>query len=279
MNDKINRDIQSLPLGVGGKTPFRAGASGSGIWDADLYNDKHSFVAKYGEDVLGWLAPQKDEGILDVGCGTGMLTEKIAETGAIVTGIDASPEMIAKAKKAYNNIEFFVKDASNFSLNKKFDAAFSNAAFHWIKNQQQLLQCIYDTLKTGGRLVYEMGAKHNIESIHNAVKKVLINEGLEENTKIEVNYFSSAAEQAIMLEKIGFTISNIIQFDRPTELIGEDGMKNWIIQFAQAFFKNIPKEKAENIIEKAVVILKETNYENGKWYADYKRLRVKAIKK
>lgn len=249
------------------------------IWNTSLYNEKHSFVAKYGEDVLGWLAPQNGEQILDVGCGTGTLTEKIAESGAIVTGIDASPEMVAKAKQAYPNIKFFVKDASNFSFDKKFDAVFSNATFHWIKNHQQLLHCLYYALKTGGTLVYEMGAKHNIESIHNAVKKVLIDEGFEANTNIEVNYFSSAAEQATMLEKVGFTVSNIIQFNRPTELVGEDGMKNWIIQFSQAFFKNISKEKIENIIDKAVIILKETNYENGKWYADYIRLRVKAIKK
>jgi len=257
--------LSYLPLGEGG-------------WDADLYNDKHAFVAKYGEDAMGWLVPQKGEHILDVGCGTGTLTEKIAESGAIVTGIDASPEMIAKAKQAYNNIAFFVKDASNFSLDTKFDAAFSNAAFHWIKNQQGLLQCIYDCLKDGGRLVYEMGAKHNIESIHNAVKSVLIDEGFELNTKIEVNYFSSAAEQATMLEKAGFTVSNIIQFDRPTALVGEDGMKNWIIQFGRAFFKKIPSGKVETIVNKAVAILKQTNYENGKWYADYKRLRIKAVK-
>jgi trans-aconitate methyltransferase len=248
-------------------------------WNAALYDNKHSFVAKYGEDVLGWLAPKKDEHILDVGCGTGTLTEKIAEAGAIVTGIDASPEMIAKAKQAYNNIEFFVKDATDFSFDKKFDAVFSNATFHWIKNQQQLLQSIYNNLKQGGRLVYEMGAKHNIESIHHALKKILIEEGFEANTKIEVNYFASAGEYAMMLEKIGFTISTIIQFERPTELVGEDGMKNWIVQFCQSFFKNIPQEKVENIIDKAVAILKQTNYENGKWYADYIRLRVKAIKK
>lgn len=248
-------------------------------WNATLYDNKHSFVAKYGEDVLGWLAPQQEESILDVGCGTGMLTEKIAEAGATVTGLDASPEMITKAKQSYNNIEFVVKDASNFSFDKKFDAAFSNATFHWIKDQQNVIQCIYDVLKSNGRLVYEMGAKHNIESIHNAIKKVLINEGFEANTNIEVNYFSSVAEQATILEKTGFTVANILQFDRPTELVGEDGMKNWIIQFAQAYFQNIPKEKAETIIDKAVAILKETNYKNGKWYADYIRLRVKAIKK
>jgi trans-aconitate methyltransferase len=246
-------------------------------WNATLYDNKHSFVAKYGEDVLGWLAPKEGEHILDVGCGTGTLTEKIAEAGAVVTGIDASQEMIAKAKQAYNRIEFFVKDATDFSFDEPFDAAFSNATFHWIKDQQQLLQCIYNNLRAGGRLVYEMGAKHNVESIHNAVKKVLIEEGFEENTSIQVNYFASAGEHAAMLEKIGFTVSGIIQFDRPTELVGEDGMRNWIIQFGQSFFKNIPAEKIEIILDKSVAILKETNYKNGKWYADYIRLRVKAI--
>ena len=268
MNDKINRDVQDSPLGDRGMK-----------WNATLYNSKHAFVAKYGEDVLGWLAPQKDEHILDVGCGTGTLTAKINESGAIVTGIDASPEMIAKAKQAYPAIKFFVKDATDFLFDKKFDAVFSNATFHWIKNQQQVLQSIYNNLKEGGRLVYEMGGKHNIESIHNALKKVLFREGFKNNINIAVNYFSSAAEQATMLEKVGFTVSNIIQFDRPTVLIGEDGMKNWIIQFAQSYFQNISKEKTENIIDKAVAILKETNYKNGKWYADYIRLRVKAVKK
>jgi trans-aconitate methyltransferase len=291
ITNQINKThFQYSPSEAGGIPPFRVGANsplepaptsrgdgGTEVWDADLYNNKHSFVAKYGEDVLGWLAPQKDEHVLDVGCGTGTLTKKISETGAIVAGIDASPEMIAKAKQAYPDIEFFVKDATDFSLNKKFEAAFSNAAFHWIKDQQKVLQCIYNSLKPDGRLVYEMGAKHNVESIHNVLKKVLIEEGFEQNTNIGVNYFSSAAEQATMLEKAGFTISNIIQFDRPTELVGEDGMKNWIIQFGQAFFKNIPQDKIETILDRSINILKETNYKNGKWYADYKRLRVKAI--
>lgn len=82
-----------------------------------------------------------------------------------------------------------------------------------------------------------------------------------------------------MLEKIGFTISNIIQFERPTELVGDDGMKNWIIQFGGAFFKDISDGEIENILDESVEILRESNYKEGKWYADYIRLRVKAIKK
>jgi trans-aconitate methyltransferase len=247
-------------------------------WNVDLYNDKHSFVSKYGEDVLGWLHPQKDERILDVGCGTGTLTEKITEPGAIVTGIDASVEMIEKARENFPAIQFFVKDATDFSFDTPFDAAFSNAAFHWIKEQSKVLQCIYNNLINGGRLVYEMGAKDNVQNIHHAVKKVLRQRGWGNNADIEVNYFSSAAEQATTLERTGFTISNIIQFERPTELIGEDGMKNWVIQFCSAFFKNIPVAEIENVIDESVELLKESNYKNCKWYADYIRLRIKAIK-
>ena len=256
-----------------------SGAEGIVEWDPVLYDQKHSFVAKYGEDVLRWLDPQEGEKILDVGCGTGTLTAKIGEDGASVVGIDASSEMIAKAKTAFPDIQFFVKVATDFSFSESFDAAFSNATFHWIKEQGKAIQCIYNNLRPGGRFVYEMGAKHNIENIHDALKKVLADEGFEENTQIELNYFSSPAEQAVLLEGAGFTIAKIIQFERPTELTGEDGMKNWIIQFCHPFFNNIPHKKAADIIDQSVSILKETNYENGKWYADYIRLRIKVIKK
>jgi trans-aconitate methyltransferase len=208
--DNINKEVQRSPLGDGGMK-----------WNASLYDNKHSFVAKYGEDVLGWLAPKKDEHILDVGCGTGTLTEKIVEAGAIVTGIDASPEMVAKAKQAYNNIEFFVKDATDFSFAEKFDAAFSNATFHWIKDQQRLLQSIYNNLKQRGRLVYEMGAKHNVESIHNAVKKVLIEESFQANTNIEVNYFSLLQNTLLCLKKLALPFRILFSLT---------GQQNWLVK-------------------------------------------------
>lgn len=124
-----------------------------------------------------------------------------------------------------------------------------------------------------------MGGKHNIESIHNAVKKALAEAGWQDNVTAKSNYFPSVAEQAILLEQAGFTVSKLAYFERPTELSGEDGMKNWIIQFCTFFFKNIPAEEVEQIINKAVAYLKTTNYKNGTWYADYIRLRIKAVKK
>lgn len=248
-------------------------------WNTELYNSKHNFVAKYGEDVIAWLEPKEGEHILDVGCGTGNLTEKLSESGALITGIDASEEMIAKAKQTYPNIEFFVKDATDFLFEEKFDAAFSNATLHWINEQLKALRCIYIALKPGGRFVFEMGGRHNVESIHNAVKKVLGEQGFDNNAKAPSNYFPSVAEQCVLLEQAGFTVANVAYFNRSTKLVGEDGMKNWIIQFCAFFFKNIPQQQVEKIIDRAVAYLLPTNYKDGIWYADYVRLRIKAVKK
>jgi trans-aconitate methyltransferase len=247
-------------------------------WNADLYSTKHNFVFKYGEDLISWLQPKAGERILDVGCGTGELTYELSKTEATMVGIDASKQMINKAKQQFPDIQFFVKDATNFSFEEPFDAAFSNATLHWINDQLKALQCINNSLKDGGRFVFEMGGKHNIESIHNAVRKAMEEAGLKDTIPAVSNYFPSVTEQAQLLERAGFTITDVVYFKRPTVLQGEDGMRNWIIQFCTFFFTRISPEDTEEIIRKAVKILRPTNYKDGVWYADYVRLRVKAIK-
>src|SRR5262249_12493396 len=101
-------------------------------WDSTFYDQKHSFVTKYGEGVMELLATMAGERILDVGCGTGHLTHLIAQTGAVVTGLDNSAEMIRAAEASYPNIRFIIADAANFSFDEPFDAIFSNAALHWV---------------------------------------------------------------------------------------------------------------------------------------------------
>lgn len=247
-------------------------------WNAELYNQQHNFVYKYGENVIEWLNPRFGEKILDVGCGTGQLTDIIHNAGAIVTGIDASPEMIRSAKENYNNIKFFVKDATDFSFEEKFDAVFSNATLHWVNKQTEALQCIYNVLKEGGRFVFEMGGKHNIDSIHDAIKNAMKEEALFNEIPGENNYFPSVAEQCRLLEEVGFTVSDVMYFKRPTKLEGEDGMKLWIDQFCGFFFKNVSSGLTEKIKLKAIESLRKTNYQKGNWNADYVRLRIKATK-
>ena len=247
-------------------------------WNADLYSTKHNFVFKYGEDLINWLQPKEGERILDVGCGTGELTNELSKSGATIVGIDASEQMIRRAKEQFPDIEFFVKDATDFSFSEPFDAAFSNATLHWINAQLKALQCIYNSLKEGGRFVFEMGGKHNIESIHNAVKKAMEEAGLKNKIPSVSNYFPSVAEQTNLLEQAGFTVTDVAHFKRPTVLQGEYGMRNWIVQFCTFFFTQISPEEKEKVINNAVEILRATNYKHGTWYGDYVRLRVKAIK-
>lgn len=248
-------------------------------WDSQLYNEQHRFVSDYGSDVLQWLAPKTGESILDVGCGTGDLASKIQEAGAIVLGIDASAEMVALAKKEYPTIQFEQKDASQLDYNREFDAVFSNATFHWIENQRGLLKGIYKGLKHGGRLVAEFGGKGNVKSIVDAIATAAKELGLEHRVIANFWFFPSISHYANLLESTGFETEQIWLFDRPTKLVGEDGMLKWINQFAQHAFVNLNEDEKTAVTEEAIKILKPNYFKNGEWTADYRRLRIKAIKK
>ena len=248
-------------------------------WDSTLYNEQHRFVSNYGADVLQWLDAKAGEHILDVGCGTGDLAAKIQECGATVSGVDTSADMIELAKKTYPTIQFEQKDAAALDYNREFDAVFSNATFHWIENQRGLLRGIFKGLKHGGRLVAEFGGKGNIKSIVDAIETAAKQLGLEHRVISNFWFFPSISHYATLLESTGFEAEQIWLFDRPTKLNGEDGMLNWINQFAQHAFVNLNEEEAKAVTDLAVSILKPTHFKNGEWTADYRRLRIKAIKK
>ncbi len=138
-------------------------------WDAALYDDRHSFVWKRGAALIELLAPRSGEWVLDLGCGTGHLTAKIAEAGAEVIGIDSSPEMIEEARRLYPGLPFGVGDARDFHFDEPFDAVFSNAVLHWIKPPEEAVACVRRALKPGGRFVAEFGGRGNVAAIIGAL--------------------------------------------------------------------------------------------------------------
>lgn len=248
-------------------------------WDNKLYNKQHHFVSEYGADVLQWLDPKNGEHILDVGCGTGQLVAKIAEKGALVLGTDASESMIATAKENYPLLKFEVVDGTQLPYSEDFDAIFSNATFHWIDNQEELTKRLFNSLKQGGRLVAEFGGKGNVKSITDAVASAAKNLGLGSKLLTDFWFFPSISTYTTLLEKNGFEVDQAWLFDRRTPLKGDRGMHDWITQFAPHAFKNMHNEEIEAIKDLAVEILKPNHYKNGKWLADYKRLRIKAFKR
>lgn len=247
-------------------------------WNADLYDNKHDFVSKFGEGVVALLQPQPGEKILDVGCGTGDLAHKIQQAGAKVIGIDSSETMIAQAKEKYPQIQFTVKSATDFYYQDQFDAIFSNATLHWVLEKEKAIKCIYKSLRPGGRFVAEFGGKDNVGGIVRALRMVLSDHQFNKQVKRNIWYFPSIAEYATLLEKAGFRVTYAVHFDRETELTGEGGMQNWLKMFAPGILEGLNESAIQTVVEETESQLWPTHFRDGKWYADYKRLRVVAIK-
>ena len=109
-------------------------------WNATLYDNKYDFVAEYGKGLLEYIPQNKNQCILDLGCGTGTLIVQLNNLAKTVIGVDQSESMIKKAQEQYSNIEFRVCDALALPFESQFDVVFSNAVFHWIKDHEKGLE-------------------------------------------------------------------------------------------------------------------------------------------
>jgi trans-aconitate methyltransferase len=247
-------------------------------WDAELYDEKHSFVWKMAAGLLELLEAKSGERILDVGCGTGHLTAKIAANGAQVTGVDQSPEMIQEARAAYPALRFEVMDARQLTLSEKFDAVFSNATLHWIKEPHRAVESIARVLRSGGRFVAEFGGKGNVAGVMAAVERAWPKAGL----PLPVPnpwYYPTLAEYASLLEKHGLEVTYGLLFDRPTPLEdGDRGLLNWLEMFGGALMEKLSKEQRERLLEEIQREARATLYRDARWVLDYRRLRVVAKK-
>ncbi len=234
-------------------------------WDAALYERGHSFVWKLSGGMVELLAPQSGERVLDVGCGTGQLTAKIAEAGAEVFGIDSSPEMIAQASANYPDLQFAAADITHYRAESPFDAVFSNAVLHWVHDAEAAVRAIAGALRPGGRFVAEFGGKGNVAAIL---------EALHELTGIANPwYFPSIGEYAPILERNGLEVSQAFLFDRFTRTEDPNtGLRDWIRMFGRGW----PNE--EVFLAAMEERLRSRLYRDGAWFIDYRRIRVVAVK-
>ncbi|BCX02750.1 MAG: methyltransferase type 11 [Candidatus Roseilinea sp.] len=245
-------------------------------WNVALYDGQHSFVTQYGKALLDLLAPRPGERILDVGCGTGHLTKRIADCGATVIGLDNSPNMIAAARCAHPDVTFVLADARDFTFDEPFDAVFSNATLHWVTPPEAAARCIADALKPGGRFVAEFGGAGNVAHITNAIR----------NTRYALTgedhphgwFFPSIGAYASLLETYGLEVQAAWLFDRPTPLEGEDGLRHWLTMFGGEMLRGLAAEEIAHVTAQAERTLRTTHYRDGQWFADYRRIRIVAVK-
>lgn len=247
-------------------------------WEAEKYDVAMNFVSAFGASMLDVLKPQTGERILDFGCGTGDLAARIAESGAQVTGVDISPEMVERARKKYPQVRFECADGTSWRPDGKYDAVFSNAALHWMKDAEGAAATMAACLRPGGRLVAEFGGHGNVSRIMAAMKTTLDQHG-RGGAFVDPWYFPTVGEYATLLEKHGFEVGHAMLFDRPTPLEeGEQGMVGWYRMFGHVLVAGATEEEATRYYKEASERLKDELYENGRWRADYRRIRIEAIK-
>jgi trans-aconitate methyltransferase len=243
-------------------------------WNPETYAQNARFVSDLGEPLLQLLAPQAGDLILDLGCGDGVLTQRIVAFGCTVYGVDASFAQIKAARKTA--LAVLVMDGHRLCFKQRFDAVFTNAALHWMKQPERVIAGVWNCLKPGGRFVGEFGGQGNVETIrsalHNALRKRRIDPAV-----VDPWYYPTPEEYSRLLSAAGFAVEYIELIPRPTRLPGD--IWSWLEIFAQPFVHAVPKEDRQSFLEEVRSQLEPRLRDAaGDWLADYVRLRFKTRK-
>lgn len=245
-------------------------------WNAADYAANAGFVPALGNAALELLAPKPGEAILDLGCGDGVLTKRIADAGADVLGVDASEAMLAAARGFGLQVE--VADGQALPFDRRFDAVFSNAALHWMPNQQAVAEGVFRALKPGGRYVGECGGFMNIAAIRTALRAVLKAHGYSPESGGGQTYLTAEAFTAIQ-QAAGFGEVEAGLIARPTPL--PTGIRGWLKTFRAGFLdeSGVPEAARARVIDEIEALLVPVLRDGaGNWQADYVRLRWQAQK-
>ena len=242
------------------------------IWNAEGYAEHARFVSDLGMPVVKLLAPRPGEKILDLGCGDGALTEKIAAAGCPVIGVDASFELVKAARN--RGLQALVVDGQDLCFPSIFDAVFSNAAMHWMKRPDDVIAGVFRALRPGGRFVAEMGGFGNIAKIMAAIEAAMARRGL---NAVEFSpwYYPTADQYRDKLEAAGFVVGSMELFSRPTRLPSD--FSDWMATFAGSFLRAVA-DAATFVEEVKAALQSELRNADGRWTADYVRLRFAAFK-
>ena len=246
-------------------------------WSPTDYANNAAFVPALGGAALDLLAAQPGELIVDLGCGDGVLTRRIMEVGARVIGLDASPDMVEAARS--RGIDAFVADAQALDLTQQafrfgqFDAAFSNAALHWMLEPLAVATGVYAVLRPGGRFVGEMGGAGNLAAIRQALRDVLTAAGYALPDE-DPQWYASALDFVSLYEAAGFTEVRAELIQRPTPL--PNGIVPWVLTFRRGMLDMAGVPEAERSLVASAVerrLAPTLQRPDGSWFADYVRLR------
>ena len=245
-------------------------------WSAAGYAQHAHFVPALGEAVFDLLHARPGERILDLGCGDGVLSGRIAALGVELVGVDSSPDMVEAARR--RGIDARLIDGERLPFQSAFDAVFSNAALHWMKQDPDaVIAGIHRSLKAGGRFVGELGGHGCVAAISVAIVAALERRGVQNAERTIPWFFPTAEEYRARLERGGFIAERVDLIPRPTLL--PTGMRGWLHTFAVPFTVLVPEPDRDSFLDEVVARLAPVLCDSrGQWTADYMRLRFVARK-
>jgi trans-aconitate 2-methyltransferase len=191
-------------------------------WDAVAYDRLGSPMTKWGETVVGWLELDGDERVLDAGCGTGRVTERLLERlprGRVIA-LDGSTAMVDRAHTRLapyvDRIEYVVADLSRaLPIHEPVDAILSTATFHWILDHDALFANLAAVVRPGGQLAAQCGGAGNTASIETALRE--LGEDFEGR-----KHFATPDNTRTRLERAGFSEIETWLQEEPTDLEPDD---------------------------------------------------------
>ena len=243
-------------------------------WDPESYARNARFVSELGSPVVELLAPRPGERILDLGCGDGVLSKKLAELGCDVVAVDSSAPQVEATRKL--GLDARLVNAEELPFDNEFDAVFSNAVLHWIKRADLAIAGVHRALKPGGRFVAECGGHGCVDKIRTALVQALDRRGLDGEARVPW-YFPTPGDYATRLERAGFRVDSIALIPRPTPLPGD--VIAWLETFAQSFLHDLSGDARADYLQEVRAILEpQLRQGDGTWVADYIRLRFAATR-
>lgn len=248
--------------------------SATQTWDPAQYARNARFVSDLGMPVLELLAPKSGERILDLGCGDGVLTKKLVDLGCDVVAIDSSAAQVEAARKL--GLDARLMSGESLPFHEEFDAVFSNAVLHWIKDADPMIAAVYRSLRPGGRFIAECGGYGCVHKVRTALVHALDRRGVEGEARVPW-YFPTPADYASRLERAGFRVDSLALIPRPTPLPGD--IIPWLETFGQSFLHALPPAERQQYLEEVRAALEpQLRDSTGTWVADYVRLRFAASK-
>ncbi|MBW2490506.1 MAG: methyltransferase domain-containing protein [Deltaproteobacteria bacterium] len=257
-------------------------------WDANLYAQHSGSQYAWGLELIEKLKLTGDETVLDIGCGDGKLTAIIADhlpQGSVV-GIDSSKEMIDLAKRRHIDypqlrLEFSHLDVRELAENNRYDLVFSNATLHWIKHHAPVLLRIKKALKTGGRLLFQMGGRGNAEQVIATLDTLIKQKWAIYFSDFMFPYgFYGPKTYSRWLADAGLKAVRVELIEKDMPHPGKEGLAGWIRSTWLPYIERVPLHSQELFIENIVEFyLKHHPLDNdGTAHVRMKRLEVEAVK-